>query len=169
MSVPSVSIQNKNGVSMLIDQEDLRLLKLHGKGYWSFSVGPKNYAQIFHRIELGGSGSVPVLFHRLLMGCPIGMQVCHINKDRLDNRKENLQICTPSKKNMITAGYGKSKFKGVSPNGKKWRAFITVDGCLKHIGTFTTELEAARTYDAAAKLQGFDFHFLNFPNEATND
>ena len=165
MSIPSVSIKNKHGVSMLIDQEDLGLLTRHGKGHWCFGVVPKGYAQIFYRIELGGSKNAPVLFHRLLMGCPIGMQVCHINKDRLDNRKENLLTCTPSKKNMFTAGHGKSKFKGVSPNGKKWRASISSDGCLKYIGPFTTELEAAQAYDAAAKLQGCEFHFLNFPNK----
>lgn len=168
MSIPSVSIENKNGVAMLIDEEDLGLLTQHKDGHWCFTVQPKGYAQIFYRIELGGRGSNPVFFHRLLMGCPIGMQVCHINKDRLDNRKKNLQICTPSKKNMITAGYGKSRFKGVSPNGKRWRAFISADGGLKHIGTFDTELEAALSYDAAARLQGNDSHFLNFPDEDTN-
>ena len=168
MSVPSISIQNKHGVSMLIDEEDLGLLTQHGKGHWCFGVVPKGYAQIFHRIELGGSKNSPVLFHRLIMGCPIGMQVCHLNKDRLDNRKENLQICTPSTKNMNTAGYGKSKFKGVFPNGKRWQAAIRLNGVHTYLGLYLTEVEAAKAYDAAAKLQYCEFRRLNFPNEAPN-
>ena len=162
----SVSIANRHGVSMLIDEDDLKLLTQHKKGYWSFSVGAKGYSQIFHRIELGGRNT-PVFFHRLVVGCPIGMQVCHINKNRLDNRKENLQICTPGEKNMLATGHGKSKFKGVSPNGKEWRASISIvadGGRLNHVGNFATELEAALAYDAMAKLHDCEFRTLNFPD-----
>ena len=165
MSIPSVSIKNKHGISMLIDQEDLGLLTQHGKGHWCFGVVPKGYAQMSYRMELGGIGSSPVFFHRLVMGCPIGMQVCHINKNRLDNRKENLQICSPSQKNMTTAGRGKSKFKGVSPSGKRWQAAIRLNGVNTYIGIYSTEAEAALAYDTSAKLQYCEFHFLNFPNE----
>lgn len=35
-----------------------------------------------------------VFMHRAIMACPVGMVVDHINKNTLDNRRENLRITT---------------------------------------------------------------------------
>jgi len=34
--------------------------------------------------------------HRLVMDCPEGMDVHHINEDPLDNRRESLQVISPA-------------------------------------------------------------------------
>jgi hypothetical protein len=92
-----------------------------------------------------------MMMHRLIMDCPKGMVVDHRNHNTLDNRKENLRICT--KKENVRNSRGKklssSKFKGVtfvnsgSPNRKRWQAHISCDGVKETIGWFNTELAAA--------------------------
>ena len=53
--------------------------------------------------------------HRLVMGNPKGMQVDHINGDTLDNRKENLRVCTRSQnmQNKKLHSHSKTGYKGV--------------------------------------------------------
>jgi hypothetical protein len=80
--------------------------------------------------------------------------VDHINNDRTDNRLENLQIVT-ARYNSSKDRKGTSKYTGVSyyRNGKKWRAQIRINGKLKHIGFFSTELGAYLHYvDALDRL-----------------
>ena len=167
MLVPSVSIQNKNGAAMLIDEEDLSFLTRHKDGYWCFSVNSQGFIILVDKKSLGGNGRA-VPFHRLITTALSGLEVYHVNKNRLDNRKVNLQQCTHNRHRLSTVGYGTSKFKGVFKNGKSWRATFSRDYVVTHLGTFATELEAAKAYDAAVKLQGYDFHFLNFPDESPN-
>ena len=48
---------------------------------------------------------------------------------------------------------------------KKWRCRIKINNKSIHIGCFTDEIEAAKTYDKkAAELFG-EFAYLNFPKE----
>lgn len=58
-----------------------------------------------------------------------------------------------------------SQYKGVSwhKSTGKWRAAIMINGKQRHLGEFTDEIEAARTYDAAAYEAG-EFTRLNFPH-----
>ena len=165
MLVPSVSIQNRHGVAMLIDEEDLGLLTQHKAGHWCFAIDRHGYANITHRKELGGDGRTPVGFHRLILDFPVEMDVDHISQDSLDNRKENLRICTQSQNQKSFPGRGASKFKGVSRNGKKWCAKMPINGRQAHLGTFDTEEKAALAYDAAVKRLGCEFRTLNFPDE----
>jgi hypothetical protein len=51
----------------------------------------------------------------------------------------------------------KSGFRGVSPYKRKWKAGISADGKVYHLGYFATKTEAAIAYNAAAKrLHGKD-------------
>lgn len=87
--------------------------------------------------------------HRVIMDCPDGMEVDHINHDRLDNRKENLRICTlkQNRGSRLKKKNSVSKFKGVSKNGNNWRAYISLDGKLTDLGTYKNERIAALMYD----------------------
>lgn len=102
--------------------------------------------------------------HRELMNPGDGLVVDHINGDKLDNRRENLRICTQAE-NMLNwdNNRGGSRFRGVSwdKTRNKWKAQIQHKGRNWFIGRYKTEEEAARAYNAeAAKVFG-EFVRLN--------
>ena len=98
------------------------------------------------------------------MNAPRGTIVDHINGNGLDNRLENLRLCSNSENSRnMRRGRGASNFKGVSwfERDNCWRSYIVMLGRQLHLGYFDSEAEAARAYDiAAAKLFG-EFAKLN--------
>ncbi len=90
--------------------------------------------------------------------------VDHIDGDSLNNRRSNLRGCTRGEnvRNAKKRKNASSVYKGVSARSGKFAAQIKVSGKRFHLGTFTDELEAAKAYDAAAKLHFGDFARINF-------
>jgi hypothetical protein len=131
---------------------------LHPSGEWYY---PPNNGRLRRQTNL--------FIHQLIMNTPKGMETDHINGKPLDNRKENLRICTRAE-NGRNRGYPKnntSGFKGVywHKGGKKWCAQIAHNKKRIYIGCFKDKEEAARAYDAKAKELFGEFARLNFPNE----
>ena len=133
-----------------------------GKDYWR--VGYKRRTAWFaHRIiwEMH-NGEIPD-----------GMQVDHINQDKLDNRVENLRLATNSQNNHNSSRTkGKSKYKGVYKAGwdkDKWFAKLTIDGKQKYFGTHDTEEEAALAIDKAYSDLHGDYANLNIEKAINND
>ena len=100
------------------------------------------------------------------MSPPDNMEVDHINGDKLDNRKENLRVCTHREngKNQKISINNTSGYKGVFANHKNWQAVIGVDGKPIYLGTYPSPEKAAEAYDVAAKKYHGDFANLNFKN-----
>lgn len=114
--------------------------------------------------KFGGIG-----FHRLVLGVSDPKSVIdHINGNGLDNRRENLRICTVSQNamNRTRQRNNKTGFKGVSYDRvrKKFKACIHLDGKTKHLGMFLDSKEAALAYDSAAVQFFGKFAVLNFPD-----
>ena len=92
---------------------------------------------------------------QVLIVCPEpGLQVDHIDGDGLNNQKYNLRSATV-RQNIINKGLtaqNSSGFKGVSRDGKKWRAQIDNgrNGVRSYLGRFSDPRLAAAAYDMAA-------------------
>ncbi len=110
-----------------------------------------------------------IFMHREIAQPSKGMVVDHENRNKLDNTRDNLRVCTPQEngRNKGKRHDASSRFVGVSycKDGGKWRSKIWFEGRNVAIGHFTDEVEAARAYDRkAVELLG-EAARLNFPEE----
>lgn len=96
-----------------------------------------------------------ILLHRVIMNAQENEYVDHINRNRLDCRKENLQIVTmdENNKNHNLANTNTSGVTGVYWNNNmcKWGAYIGVDNKTLRLGHFISKEEAIITRLKAEK------------------
>lgn len=98
------------------------------------------------------------------MNPPDGMVIDHINGDKLDNRRQNLRICTSAdnaKNQKVQENkIGKtSRYKGVywHKRANKWMARI---GGM-YLGIYHSEIDAALVYNEASKKYHGEFGRIN--------
>ncbi|MFE6167028.1 HNH endonuclease [Viridibacillus arvi] len=91
-----------------------------------------------------------IYLHKLLKPTPKGMVVDHINRNKLDNRQENLRTITKSQnlQNVNGRSNSISGVRGVSIDKRgssiRWRARLNVDRKEIHLGHYDTKEEAER-------------------------
>lgn len=93
-----------------------------------------------------------VKMHHLVAGKPPkGMVIDHINRDKLDNRRENLRTVGYSvNARNRTVSKGKAiPYKGVYKSRDKYEAKYSLDGKVIRIGRFETIIEAKTAYEDA--------------------
>jgi len=128
------------GTVVLIDDDDLELVESYS--WW---INPQGYACTKVRYAPGRKNRKTVGMHRLILGDPPTPAIDHINRNKLDNRKDNLRPCTDSQNNrnrQIRQGK-KSQHRGVSFHNGKWQVVIRINGILKWFGYHKTEQDAA--------------------------
>lgn len=98
------------------------------------------------------------------MGEPSGLEIDHINRNGLDNRRSNLRIATRSQQraNQLKRTHH-TTYKGIFAWGNKWAARISYDNKKYHLGVFDFQEDAAKAYDEAARRLHGQFARLNFP------
>lgn len=105
-----------------------------------------------------------IKMHRVIMNTMEGMDTDHINGDGLDNRRENLRICTTSQNmaNQIKTR-GVSKYKGVvwDRARTKWAARVKINKKAIFLGRFDNEEEAGLAYNVAAQKYFGEFARIN--------
>lgn len=110
------------------------------------------------RAKIGGH---QVRLHQLVFGpIPEGMEIDHRNRNKLDNRRENLRLATRSQQRANTRRTVRSTsgYKGVTFYKGKWRAACAG----KWLGDHAAVEDAAHAYDAAALEKWGEFAVVNF-------
>lgn len=169
MSKEIIINSEKHGIfSILIDEDDYEIFSKH---HWCISGN--GYA-VRSRNRFDDQTKDKTLYlHREILGLTNGdcHAVDHINRNRLDNRKENLRICTQQHNASNREKYNKSSnYKGVyldERNGK-YVACITYNKKKIMIGKFETAVEAAKAYDYYAVKYFGEFACTNF-NDVASD
>lgn len=151
----------------LIDDEDFdRVNKWGWLAYFKKgSVEPK-YA--CRRKNVGG-GQRMIYLHRFILNITDpSIIIDHIDGNGLNNQKENLRICSNTENTRNSKKSNKSYtsiYKGVcraKPNSRRYSAQITVNRKKIHLGMFSNEVDAAKSYDLAAIKHFGEFANLNF-------
>ncbi|MCJ7602243.1 MAG: HNH endonuclease [Desulfobulbaceae bacterium] len=84
------------GKFALVDPEDYATIS---KYHWSARKSKSGYYAVRKATYCGTR--VTIFMHRQIMAAAAGQQVHHINQNRLDNRKINLQLLTPAEHSQI--------------------------------------------------------------------
>jgi hypothetical protein len=97
----------------------------------------------------------------LLMGYGIEAEtVDHINHKTDDDRLANIRPATGQENiwHRKSQGRRSRRLRGAFPSGHRWCAKITHNGETLRLGSYDTEIEAHRVYEAAAKRLRGEFH-----------
>jgi len=145
-----IPISNSHGYfEVLIDSDDF--VKLQGRKIQvacirKETITRKAYFRAYITIK-----QKKYFLSRLILGITDkNIFVDHINRNSLDNRKENLRLTSLSKnqRNRNARKTSSSKYKGVYWNREKskWTAQIRYNK-IYHLGHFSSEIEAAEAYN----------------------
>lgn len=150
-----VSREEKYGLSKevlreLFRYEDGKLIWVDGRkslgshnsrGYLSFYIREVKTSFLAHRITW--------IYHNGFI--PIGIEIDHINRDKVCNEIENIRLVT-CRENMQNRELGGTGIRGVSWNKMigRYQARITVNGLTKSLGYFDCPHEAGAMYREAS-------------------
>ena len=127
---------------LLFDPEDSWLVS---KFYWT--LNPWGYAEA--RVCFVRNKYTRIFLHRILLDAADHELVDHINRNKLDNRKLNLRIVTKQMNsgNMPVRSDNISSYRGVCKTrpdyARPWRAYATLNGKQKSLGSYWTAEEAS--------------------------
>lgn len=152
------------------------ILKDNNFEEYELLISDEDYAKISHlkwRVEWNNTSRINVVTHkstsigRFLLNPPPNMWIDHINGDTLDNRRENLRVCTPQqnswnrrKRNNIFSGSKGVYFAKKTRYGNSWMAQIMANG-KKYAKYFIKKEDAIKWHDEMALNLHNEFAKLN--------
>jgi hypothetical protein len=149
------------GKVALVDDSDFDFLS-----QWKWSaLRAGKLREKFYAVRMTKKGEVEgksrmILMHRLLSGAPKGRVVDHRDNDGLNNQRKNIRVCTQADNSLNIPAHSdaavKSKGVYIGSNGRFIARLRN-----KHIGSFSTESEAAAAYDRALSEHNSEFALTN--------
>jgi hypothetical protein len=155
------SLSTKDGLFSAIcklDDEDY----IYFSSYYMYIERRSDNIPAYIIVQKYDKRSFPRL-HRILgekyLNIKSGQEIDHIDRDRFNNTRSNLRVCTRLQ-NLINRPVemgSLSKYKGVVKRRNSWMAQIRS----KTLASFKSERLAAICYDLVAKEEYGEFHSLN--------
>lgn len=158
-----ITVPLRDGYEMYLDDEDAWI-----GGLRVCLVNNKKCRVIYAIARIKG---VSHLVHRLILEAPKGVRVDHRDHNGLNNVRSNLRFATNSENISNARKQNKrettSKFKGCAWRKALGAWVVSINKNYRNIygGSYTSEEEAARVYDALACKYHGAFACLNFPGE----
>jgi len=162
-----IQLSNSTAIA-LVDDEDYHYVMSHNTVWTHMASGAAARSKLkFSKTEPGKGRKMSM--HRLVLrmfDSADGWDVDHINRNNLDNRKENLRVCEHYK-NLHNVEKSKrdltSKYKGVSwhKKGRKWQVHLSVGGRRIYGGLFENENDAALMANEMMSKYVGEFAYLN--------
>lgn len=136
---------------VLIDTEDIKKIN-NIKWNLNYNSKMKNFYAIGNERKPAKERKT-IRLHRLILDCPKGFVIDHINRNPLDNRKCNLRIVTQdiNMANVSFISKNKSGHKNIYKDKNKWRVLICTNYIIKNYGSHNTIDEAINARDRAFK------------------
>jgi len=151
------------GQVSIVDNDDID--KIKGYGWYANYTSHNRQYQTTANISLDNGNKRKLYLSRIIMDALDGVEVDHINHNRLDNRKSNLRLCNRRENlcNRPANSSNTSGYKGVvfHKRDKKWQASIRTKKGRIHLGYFNSAIEAATAYNQAALKYHKEFACLN--------
>lgn len=152
----TIPLYNSNKVTF-IDDADLELVSIYK---WNLATcDSKTYAYTW-------TNKMNLYLHRYLLGLTKYGYVDHIDRNGLNNQRNNLRLCSASQNgaNQVKKRKSSSQYKGVYWDKKreKWIAGIGFRNKELYLGGFNLEIDAAKAYDKKAKELFGEFAITNF-------
>ena len=156
-----ITLQLSQGYVALVDDEDFEQVsqfKWHAKVDTHTVYAARN-------ITLPNGRRTGQRLHRFILGPNDSQVVDHRNGNGLDCQRSNIRICTQTQNAANRRKQASSShFKGVSWFKRlgNWAVKVHYNNKDIYIGNFTSELDAAHAYDAAAIKYFGEFANTNF-------
>lgn len=110
-------------------------------GYWRIKIGGRSYKRSrLVWLYVHGTDSYPLFLD-------------HINRNRSDDRIENLRLVTNGE-NQRNRAWGQSKFRYVYRDSGRWRARVSTPSGRVSLGRFDSEVEAVAAVREWEELGG---------------
>jgi len=149
------------GFVALVDDADYDRVSAHK---WS-ATKTKSTVYGIRKVKTCVGRSTSQLLHRFIMSVTDPeIHVDHEDHNGLNCQRHNLRKCVRGENDgNRRKTRGSSQYRGVSWSKNKgtWRACITIERTV-HLGYFTDEVQAALTYDVAARSRFGAFANCNF-------
>ena len=155
-------LSNTNKVAQISDEDIDKVIQLSISLDSPWKENPRGYPVI----EKRSFGVTNYHFlHKFILGNPKHTLIDHIDRDRLNCKRDNLRFATESE-NQANTGIRKdssSGYKGINQckSSGKWRVRIQIDYKSITIGQFICLKEAVEAYNRKAFETHGEFAFLN--------
>jgi hypothetical protein len=153
------------GKAALVSDDKYEMLSCHK---W-YAVKRYGIFYAVRRITTAKNKQKEISMHRVIMDAPKGVEVDHFDGDGLNNQNENLRLVTHRQNIQNLHSKRTSIYPGVCWHKvtQKWSSSISIDGRQKHLGVYSSELEAFKAYVNA--LESMGEVLLHFSLEEENE